>query len=60
MVVSTYIFSTNIEKIFLYHINLINTIDSVDLEHYKKKIFSHLEMNSTFYFVLKSIFRNLH
>lgn len=40
MVVSTYIFSTNIEKIFPYHINLINTVDSVDLEYYKKNIFT--------------------
>lgn len=40
MVVSAYIFSANIEKIFLYHINLINTIDSVDVEHYKKYIFT--------------------
>ena len=59
MVVLAYNFSANIEKIFLYHINIINTIDSVDLEHYKN-IFSHLEINSTFYFVLKSVFRNLH
>lgn len=47
MVVSTYIFSTNIEKIFLYHINLINTVDSVDLEYYKKKI--HI-LRSTLHF----------
>ena len=40
MVVLAYNFSANIEKIFLYHINIINTIDSVDLEHYKKYIFT--------------------